>query len=144
MTAGPLVVGYGNPLRSDDGLGWHAAETLGSDPRLDGVLVLQRHQLTPELALDISAATVVVLVDATSAAPAGTVTVNKVDHCAGAQRPGPTTSTRPPSSRWPPSCTDARPRSTWSAAALPRWTPAPSSRLRSRPRCLPSSMPSPR
>ena len=30
--AGVLVVGYGNPLRSDDGIGWHAAEAAGRRP----------------------------------------------------------------------------------------------------------------
>ena len=34
MTGGVLVVGYGNALRTDDGLGWHAAERLADDPRL--------------------------------------------------------------------------------------------------------------
>lgn len=78
MTGGTLVVGYGNALRSDDGLGWHAAEILSEDPRLAGALVLQRHQLMPELALDISGASLVVLVDASHALPAGTVTVTPV------------------------------------------------------------------
>jgi Ni,Fe-hydrogenase maturation factor len=26
-----LVIGYGNPLRSDDGAGWHAAQALSTD-----------------------------------------------------------------------------------------------------------------
>ena len=26
MTRAVLVIGYGNPLRTDDGLGWHAAD----------------------------------------------------------------------------------------------------------------------
>ena len=79
MTQGVLVVGYGNALRTDDGLGWHAAERLADDPRLAGVTVLRRHQLTPELALDISAATLVVLVDASHGPPAGTVTVERLE-----------------------------------------------------------------
>lgn len=83
MTARALVVGYGNALRTDDGLGWHAAASLLADPRLDGVTVLQRYQLTPELALDVSVATVVVLVDATSEAPAGSLTVARVDRSEG-------------------------------------------------------------
>jgi hydrogenase maturation protease len=59
-----LVVGYGNSLRGDDGVGWHAAARLAADPRLAGAEVLARHQLTPELAEDVSRAEVVVLVDA--------------------------------------------------------------------------------
>ncbi len=45
-----LVVGYGNPLRGDDGAGPVIAERLGSDARLVGVDVRAQHQLTPELA----------------------------------------------------------------------------------------------
>ena len=62
--AGVLIVGYGNPLRSDDGFGWHAARLLAADPRLAGARVLTLHQLTPELATDIASASLVVLVDA--------------------------------------------------------------------------------
>ena len=78
MTDGVLVIGYGNALRTDDGLGWHAAERLADDPRLDGVTVIRRHQLTPELALDVSRAALVVLVDASHGPPAGTFTIEEV------------------------------------------------------------------
>ena len=64
--AGVLVVGYGNPLCGDDGVGWHAAGLLASDPRLDGVRVVTHHQLAPELATDVSRASLVVLVDAST------------------------------------------------------------------------------
>ena len=79
MTDGVLVVGYGNALRTDDGLGWHAAERLADDPRLEGAVVLQRHQLTPELALDVSTAALVVLMDASHGPAAGTFTVAQVE-----------------------------------------------------------------
>ncbi len=59
-----LVIGYGNPLRRDDGAGWRAAELLADDPRAVGVKVLALHQLTPELAEDVSRAGLLVLVDA--------------------------------------------------------------------------------
>lgn len=65
MTA--LVIGYGNPLRTDDGLGWHAAAVLAL-AHLDDTTVLQRHQLTPELAVDVADASLVVFVDARPAA----------------------------------------------------------------------------
>ena len=84
MTDGVVVVGYGNALRTDDGLGWYAADRLASDPRLSGATVLQRHQLMPELALDISAAALVVLVDASHALAAGTVTVAQVERAGDA------------------------------------------------------------
>ena len=81
--AGVLIVGYGNALRTDDGLGWHAAEQMADDPRLVGASVIQRHQLTPELALDISEAAVVVLVDASHGPPPGTFTVARVEEASG-------------------------------------------------------------
>ena len=59
-----LVIGYGNSLRTDDGLGWHAATLLSSDRRFADIDVLARHQLTPELAVEVAAARVVVLIDA--------------------------------------------------------------------------------
>jgi hydrogenase maturation protease len=61
---GVLVVGYGNTLRGDDGIGWQAAVHMAEDPRLAGAEVLARHQLTPELAKDVAMASLVVLVDA--------------------------------------------------------------------------------
>ena len=72
---GVLVIGYGNVLRSDDGVGWHAAALLADDPRVAGVEVLAVHQLTPELALDISRASLVILVDAAADVQAGLISV---------------------------------------------------------------------
>ena len=76
--AGVLVVGYGNPLRSDDGFGWHAARLLAADPRLAGARVLTLHQLTPELATDIASASLVVLVDASVDGAPGSVAVRSI------------------------------------------------------------------
>ncbi len=75
MSRAVLAIGYGNVLRADDGIGWHAAERLAQDPRLAGVTVFGRHQLTPELALDVSRASLVVFVDADHGPPAGTFTI---------------------------------------------------------------------
>ena len=71
MTRDVLVIGYGNTLRTDDGVGRLAAERLADDPRLDGVRVISRHQLTPDLAVDLSRAALVVFVDASHGPPAG-------------------------------------------------------------------------
>ena len=76
--AGVLIVGYGNPLRSDDGIGWHAARLLATDPRLEGATVLARHQLAPELAEDVSQASLVVLLDAAEGDP-GSVSVRQIE-----------------------------------------------------------------
>jgi hydrogenase maturation protease len=79
MNAGILVVGYGNALRTDDGIGWHAAERLADDERLNGAVVLRRHQVTPELALDISAVSLVVFIDASRDLVPGSVDITRVE-----------------------------------------------------------------
>jgi hypothetical protein len=57
--ARPLLIGIGNPLRGDDGVGWHLVGERG----------LCRHQLTPELAEALAAAERVLFVDAWLAPP---------------------------------------------------------------------------
>ena len=42
-----LIIGYGNPLRGDDGFGWHAALRLREIIHDDGIEILPVHQLTP-------------------------------------------------------------------------------------------------
>ena len=79
----PLIVGYGNPLRSDDGLGPLAAALLADDPRLRGARVLQRHQLTPELAADVAEASLVILIDVNIVDESGVVSVRRLDETAG-------------------------------------------------------------
>jgi hydrogenase maturation protease len=64
-----LVLGYGNPLRRDDGLGVALAETLAAEVR-PGVEVRICHQLTPDLAEPVSRAAAVVFVDAAVDGPA--------------------------------------------------------------------------
>jgi hydrogenase maturation protease len=59
-----LVVAYGNPLRSDDGLAWHVAEELSRLDLPEGVEIVTRHQLTPELAQAVSEASYVLFLDA--------------------------------------------------------------------------------
>ena len=78
-----LVIGYGNALRTDDGVGWHAARMLVGDPRLGEAGVVAEHQLEPELAFDMSTAGLVILVDASTATPPGTVTVRRLAEPAG-------------------------------------------------------------
>lgn len=59
-----LVIGYGNPLRGDDGLGWHAVRLLEGVALAREAEVLARHQLMPELAQPASEAAAVIFVDA--------------------------------------------------------------------------------
>jgi hydrogenase maturation protease len=63
-----LVVGYGNTLRSDDGVGPKVAEAIAALD-LPGVETLACALLTPELADPVSRAKVVVFVDAAVDAP---------------------------------------------------------------------------
>jgi hydrogenase maturation protease len=60
---GLLVIGYGNTLRRDDGVGPQVAEAVAA-LGLSGVRTLVCHQLTPELADPISRVQTVVFVDA--------------------------------------------------------------------------------
>ncbi|MGA7574929.1 MAG: hydrogenase maturation protease [Terriglobales bacterium] len=71
-----LIVGYGNPLRSDDGLGWRAAEELSRDLSLPEteVEVIARHQLTPELADKFRHADAIFFIDAARGGQPGELT----------------------------------------------------------------------
>jgi hydrogenase maturation protease len=83
MPSPRLVIGYGNPLRADDGLGW----IIGQQFRRDlaehrgpaDVVVLAEHQLTPELAEPISRARLVIFVDAREGDQPGRVDCRVVD-----------------------------------------------------------------
>lgn len=59
-----LVIGYGNTLRGDDGVGYHLAEVVETWA-LPEVEAYPCHQLTPELAEPIAAAAQVIFIDAT-------------------------------------------------------------------------------
>ena len=63
-----LVIGYGNTLRGDDGVGPAAAAAVEAWRRAD-LRVISCHQLGPELAAPISAARRVIFVDAAAGGP---------------------------------------------------------------------------
>jgi hydrogenase maturation protease len=83
---GVVVVGYGNTLRGDDAVGPRVAEMLTAGDLLPGARIIARHQLTPELAADIIAARLVVLVDAR--ANGGTPCEVHVERVVGGSHPG--------------------------------------------------------
>jgi hydrogenase maturation protease len=58
-----LVIGYGNTLRGDDGIGYQVAETV-TKWQLPQVRSIAIHQLLPELAADIAEVDLVIFVDA--------------------------------------------------------------------------------
>ncbi len=76
-----LVIGFGNMLRRDDGVGARAAELLASDPRLAGedVEVRGAHQLLPEMSLDIAAATLAIFVDADMRGLPGSIEIHHLE-----------------------------------------------------------------
>jgi hydrogenase maturation protease len=63
-----LIIGYGNNLRSDDGVGRYLAEIIDRQ-KLPFVKALSVHQLTPELVLEITQAQAVIFIDAMIAFP---------------------------------------------------------------------------
>ena len=58
-----LVIGYGNSLRSDDGIGIKIAQIV-EGWRLPGVRSLSLHQLTPELTTELAEVDLAIFVDA--------------------------------------------------------------------------------
>jgi hydrogenase maturation protease len=58
-----VVVGYGNPLRGDDGVGWRVAEAI-AQRWADHVTIRVGQQLLPEWAADLADAQVVFIIDA--------------------------------------------------------------------------------
>ncbi len=79
-----LVIGYGNELRGDDGVGPKVAAAVAAWKQA-GVRALICHQLTPELAHDIAAARAVIFVDAALPAVAPTVQVRAIAPADAAQ-----------------------------------------------------------
>ena len=58
-----LILGYGNSLRGDDGLGWQVAVQLFRANASHDVHVIPCHQLTPDLAETASSAELVLFID---------------------------------------------------------------------------------
>ena len=59
-----LIIAYGNPLRSDDGVGWVVAEELRRRLASSEVEVVRLQQLLPEVAEGLSRTETVIFVDA--------------------------------------------------------------------------------
>jgi hydrogenase maturation protease len=78
MTGKALIIGFGNTLRGDDGIGQAAARALASDAAIDGADVIGCHQLTPELAECIAAVGLVVFVDAAVDTQPGAVVIREI------------------------------------------------------------------
>jgi hydrogenase maturation protease len=68
-----LVIGYGNPLRSDDGIGQRIATLMEQRLKHESLRVLTAYQLTPELVAPIREAQLVIFIDARVGSQAGIV-----------------------------------------------------------------------
>jgi len=79
-----LIIGYGNPVRSDDGFGWHASRLLARVLAGENVEVITCHQLTPELAEPLSRANRAVFIDADSRGAPGEIHCVEVPRATGA------------------------------------------------------------
>jgi hydrogenase maturation protease len=74
-----MLIGYGNPVRGDDGLGWYIADLLMRYGTEQDVEIKTCHQLTPELAEPISQADFVVFIDAHIGLKPGLITSTQVE-----------------------------------------------------------------
>jgi len=90
-----LVIGYGNPLRGDDGFGGLAAGYV-EKRQIPGIEVIVSHQLNPELAALLSISSHAIFLDAVASTPTcatkapvggpggdepGTLRAAPVEHC---------------------------------------------------------------
>lgn len=73
-----LVVGYGNTLRRDDGVGWYVTDRIVPEACGGDLAVVQVHQLMPEIAAQVATADKVVFVDAAIVGQPGQIQVAPV------------------------------------------------------------------
>jgi hydrogenase maturation protease len=80
-----LIIGYGNPLKSDDGVGCRAAEELSQQISSPEVKIIRAHQLTPELSEEAARAELVIFIDARAEGTPGEVDWQEIRVDAGSQ-----------------------------------------------------------
>lgn len=78
MNPSVLIIGYGNPLRGDDGLGWCIARQLQHELDNPQIRILALHQLTPEIAADLSTVDLAIFVDVNAEGGPGTLHVQPI------------------------------------------------------------------
>lgn len=75
-----LIIGYGNPLRGDDALGYYAAQCLTELVKNENVKIMTCHQLAPELAAEAAKFDQVIFIDASVGEQPGILSVTQIDH----------------------------------------------------------------
>jgi hydrogenase maturation protease len=75
-----LIIGFGNTLRGDDAIGVIVAERLASFADGHEVVVLSQPVLTPELAMDVGSATLVIFLDAALSGPDGVIVCEPISY----------------------------------------------------------------
>lgn len=83
-----LIIGYGNPLRGDDRLGWVVAAQLGEQLGEQHGTVRTLHQLVPELAEELARYDVAMFVDASATQEPGSVRIRELSVPASAEHFG--------------------------------------------------------
>lgn len=73
-----LIVGYGNPLRGDDGVGWRVATQLFEQLGAEQCDVFTMHQLVPEVADELAKHEIAVLIDASADQEPGSVRIREL------------------------------------------------------------------
>jgi hydrogenase maturation protease len=77
MSRKVLIIGYGNPLRGDDGVGQIVAEAVRAHDLADATIIAC-HQLTPELAEAVAQSEISVFIDAAADIPPGQIIINQL------------------------------------------------------------------
>ena len=78
-----LIVCYGNPLRGDDGFGWHAADRLRTAIQDPSVEIRTMHQLVPELMDSLSRVDRAIFIDASVGPVPGEIRERTLEPAAG-------------------------------------------------------------
>jgi hydrogenase maturation protease len=74
-----LIIGIGNPLRRDDGVGWHIAQKLQDELSSDDVEVVAAHQLLPEFVEKLRDVERVIFIDAQVGDCPGSILQRKIE-----------------------------------------------------------------
>jgi hydrogenase maturation protease len=79
-----LIVAYGNPLRSDDGVAWHVADLLRKRLSSNIAEIVCAHQLTPEFAEIVSRSNGAIFIDARGNGEPGRIYQTRIAATTGA------------------------------------------------------------